>query len=387
MFPLLLVLLAHSTVAQPFEIYSNKPFVQVKVNGSAPLSFILDTGNNAGSIIARECAERLKLERGAEARFEGGAGSGADVNVSAAKQAVHLEALGDTMTVAEPRVLTLGHVSAAEGRRCDGLLGFDFHSRHVIEIDYARSVMTMHDPESYTPPAGAIVVPLNLDTGWPIARGSIAVKGGTPIPCDLLIDTGVRFTLALFRPFSEKHKLYETPGTLHERVIGSGAAGLSHGDLCRVQTLTLGSASFANPIVAFSRDTSGVFSMDGPDGILGGEVLRRHRVTFDYPHQRMILEPYPGKPAPFENDMSGMFLGSEAPEFRKIRVLAVNAQTPAAEAKLQVGDEIVSIDGRTSSNLTLDQARALLREPVMRRLEVRRGTQVLRVRLAARRMV
>ena len=100
MFPLLLVLLAHSTVAQPFEIYSNKPFVQVKVNGSAPLSFILDTGNNAGSIIARECADRLKLERGAEARFEGGAGSGANVNVSAAKQAVHLEALGDTMTVA-----------------------------------------------------------------------------------------------------------------------------------------------------------------------------------------------------------------------------------------------------------------------------------------------
>jgi hypothetical protein len=257
----------------------------------------------------------------------------------------------------------------------------------VIEIDYARSTMTLHDPKSYTPPAGAIVVPLNLDTGWPIARGTITTKGGAPIPCDLLIDTGVRFTLALFRPFSEKHKLYETAGTVHEMVIGSGAAGLSHGDLCRVQALTLGAASFASPVVAFSRDTTGVFSMDGPDGILGGEVLRRHRVTFDYPHRRMILEPYPGKPAAFENDMSGMFIGTEAPGYTKFRVLAVNPKTPAADAKLRVGDEIVSIDGRTSSQITLDQARALLREPVTRRLEIRRDTQVMQVRLAARRIV
>lgn len=44
-------------------------------------------------------------------------------------------------------------------------------------------------------------------------------------------------------------------------------------------------------------------------------------------------------------------------------------------------------DWRRLSQLTLDQARSLLRAPVARRLEIRRGEQMLQVRLAARRMV
>jgi hypothetical protein len=52
----------------PFEIASNKPFVQVAIDGSAPQWFILDTGCSGPSIVAKECADRLKLGRGAESR-------------------------------------------------------------------------------------------------------------------------------------------------------------------------------------------------------------------------------------------------------------------------------------------------------------------------------
>jgi len=33
--------------------------VRVTINGSAPQTFILDTGSRGSSIIARECADRL----------------------------------------------------------------------------------------------------------------------------------------------------------------------------------------------------------------------------------------------------------------------------------------------------------------------------------------
>jgi predicted aspartyl protease len=389
MFPIALVLLANASTATtlPFEIANNKPFVQVAINGSEPQWFVLDTGNNGNSIIARECADRLQLKRGAEERADVGAGSGADVRLAHGSQAVHLRALGETLSVAEPTVLTLGHVARTEGRRVDGLLGNDFLSRHVVEIDYARSTITVHDPASFVPPPAATVVALKLETGWPIVEGTITARGGNPVPCDLIIDTGVRGVVTLFRPFSEKHGLHETPGILRDFVIGGGAGGVSRGDVGRLDAITLGARTFEQPVAIFSRDTSGIFALDGPDGIVGGELLRRHRVTFDYPHARMILEPYPAKAAPFEYDMSGLFLAAEGPAFAKIRIMSVNPETPATEAGLRTDDEIVSIDGRRTPKMTLNDARLLLRAPGTRRLEVRRGGRLRQVRLETRRLI
>src|SRR6185503_17655466 len=334
MLPIALVLLAVASASAPaapsfpFEISSNKPFVQVSINGSKPQWFVLDTGNNSNTILGRECADRLQLGRGAEDKVQIGAGSGADVGLSRASQAVHLEALGETLTVAEPMVLTLGHIARLEGRRVDGLLGADFLSRHVVELDYARSTITIHDPARFEPPPGAVVVPLNLETGWPIAEGTITRRDGKPIPCRLIIDTGVRGVVTLFRPFSEKHGLHDSPGSLHNLVVGGGAGGVTRGDAGRLEAMSLGSRSFAKPVAVFSRDTVGIFALDGPDGIVGGELLKRHRVTFDCPHARMLLEPYPEPAAPFEYDMSGLFLAADAPDYTRIRVMAVNPETP-----------------------------------------------------------
>lgn len=389
MLSIALVVLAPALAAHafPFEITSNKPFVHVSVDGSGPQWFILDSGNSGNSIIARECGDRLQLEHGAEVRQEVGGGSGADVRLATGRRPVTLRALGETLSVAEPLLMTLAHVGRNEGRRVDGLLGRDFLARHVVEIDYQHSTITLHDPEGFHPPAEAAVVPLDLSTGWPIVQASMTPPGGAGIPCRLIIDTGVRFPIALFRPFSERHGLHESVSGLDDVIVGVGAGGASRGDVGRLDALSLGPVSFAKPVAVFSRDTTGVFALDDPDGIVGGELLRRCRVTFDYPHARMILQPYSPSPPPFEHDMSGLYLGVDPPEYTKLRIVAVNSKTPAAESGLLVGDEIVSIDGKRAPSLTLDGARALLRVPGKRKLEIRRGEQRVTVQLAARRLV
>lgn len=388
----LVVLYAHALAVAPparpipFEIASNKPFVRATVNGSAPLWFILDTGCSGPSIVSRECADRLKLQRGSEDRVDVGAGSGVKAGIATVQQPVKLEALGKTLSVNEPRVLTLDHVAPLEGRRVDGLVGSDFMMQHVVAIDYARHQITVHDPAAYAPPPGAIVVPLTIENAWPVVEGTIVPRGGTPIPCRLIIDTGVRNVITLFRPFAEKHGLYES-ADLRDAVIGGGVGGLSRGDVARLDELTLGPASFPKAVAVFSRDTGGLFAMDGPvQGIVGGDLLRRHKVTFDYTNARMVLEPYPA-PADFEHDMSGVFLRAEAPDFRAIKVMGVTARTPAAQGGIQVDDEIVSIDGRRTPKLTLDGARELLRSPGVRQLEVRRAGKLMKVRLETRRLV
>jgi len=87
-------------------------------------------------------------------------------------------------------------------------------------------------------------------------------------------------------------------------VILVNSGGSAARNVVRLDDMTLGPKSFPRPVGMFSRDTRGLFAIDGPDGIVGGELLRRYRTTFDYPHGRLILEPYASQ-TPFDYDMSG----------------------------------------------------------------------------------
>jgi hypothetical protein len=52
---------AEQTHAIPFELYKNLIFIQVRVNGSGPYSFLLDTGANA-SFLNVSLADSLGIE-------------------------------------------------------------------------------------------------------------------------------------------------------------------------------------------------------------------------------------------------------------------------------------------------------------------------------------
>ena len=366
------------------EIGSNKPWVHVSINDSPPLWFILDSGAGGGSFLAKEAAERLGLKTGAETDTHMGAGEGVNVGLSALKD-VTLHVAGDTMAVPEMQVFSLAHVSPFEGRRLDGLLGSDFLQRNVVEIDYAKLKMRVIDPTEYTPGPSAIIVPITVD-GVAIAAATIQRPGDAPIPCRVVIDTGVRTTLILYHPFVMKNRFLEVKEPMITATIGGGAGGETKGDLGRLETLRIGTLEFKNTPVIYSRDTVGVFAGEEDDGIVGGEILRRCKTTFDYPHSRLVFEPYPdGKP--FEYDMSGLFLVGQGTDYDRITILSVAERTPAAEARLMKGDQIVSIDGRPASKMGLDGVRQLFREPKTYRLQVTRGKETLSIELKTRRLV
>jgi len=374
---------ARPTRECPIEIGSNKPWVQVSINDSPPLWFILDTGAGGGSFLAKEAAERLGLKTGAETDTHMGAGEGVNVGLtSIANVTIHVA--GDSMEIPEMPVFSLAHVAPFEGRRLDGLLGSDFLERNVVEIDYAKLKLRIIDPAEYAPSPTATIVPITVD-GVAIAEGAIQRPGEAPIPCRFVIDTGVRTTLILYNPFVKRHRFLES-SELITATIGGGAGGETKGDLDRLAKIRIGTLEFENAPVVYSRDTVGVFAGEEDDGIVGGEILRRCKTTFDYPHSRLALEPYPNA-KPFEYDMSGLFLVGQGTDYDRITILSVAARTPAAEAQLMKGDEIVSIDGRSASKLGLDGVRELFRAPKTYRLEVKRGEAKLNVELKTRRIV
>lgn len=133
---------------------------------------------------------------------------------------------------------------------------------------------------------------------------------------------------------------------------------------------------------------SGTFARAGAAGNIGGAILRRFRVIFDYSRRRMILEPAAGFADPFDHDMSGLSLISDTPHFKTIKVLRVIDNSPAAEAGLKPDDLLVSIDGRPASGLRLAGIREMFRrEGSDYQLEVRRGPESLQLRLKTRRLI
>jgi hypothetical protein len=82
---------------------------------------------------------------------------------------------------------------------------------------------------------------------------------------------------------------------------------------------------------------AGVLSQDNFSGIIGAEILRRFTVILDYPHRRMIIEPDAMFGAPYEFDMSGLFLTSGGGPSKTFKVYSVVKGSPEAQAGAQGG--------------------------------------------------
>jgi hypothetical protein len=370
-----------------FEITSNKPFVRVRINGSDPRWFVLDTGCRGSSIIARECAERLGLALGAESQTRMGAGQGVSVGLSSTGP-VTLDVAGDTLGAPGLYVIPFDHVTPYEGRTIDGLLGEDYMLRHVIELDYQRQVIRVFDPETYHYTGRIAPIPMSLDRGLVVAQAEMAVPGRAPLRCRVVIDTGVRTTVVWYHPFTVEQRLLTSQRRTISGTIGGGAGGETRGDVGRLDWLQIGDVRYRSPTAVFSRDTSGVFASRDEDGIVGGELLRRCKVTFDYPHRRLMLEPYPHALEGFDYDMSGMFLVARGVDFASKTVQSVADGTPASEAGVRKDDEIIAVDHVATTDMRLDEVRELfLRAGVTHQLDLRRGADSLSVKLTTRRLV
>ena len=130
----------------PFELYGNQIFVRVRVNTLGPFWFVVDSGAG-GWIVDRAHAVRLGLHLEQETAQGTGAGSGPydvsyvkDVSFSIAEFAIPVPLIG---------VIDLGNNRSQIGREIEGLVGYDFFEKFVVEIDYQAKIIRLFDPKTY----------------------------------------------------------------------------------------------------------------------------------------------------------------------------------------------------------------------------------------------
>jgi PDZ domain/Aspartyl protease len=369
----------------PFELINRHIVIGATVNGSAPLSFVLDTGDKL-AIVDLGRARQLGLALGREARV-GGLGS---------SQLTGYFVTGATVTVpavpraAQPVVLALPLAPLASrlGHDFDGLLGADFIRQFVVEIDYAARTVTLHDPAEFHYTGSGEVVSIHFNAaGHPVIQASVTPLGGEPIAATFLVDIGAGTGVSLHSPFAAAHHLPAAADPTIRAIGIRGAGGEGSGRFGRLASFRIGALTLSRPLALFSEDTAGAFANAAIDGNVGYDILRRFRVFLDYTHERMILEPAAGFDAPFARPMTGFVFETAPADFHRFTVTAVLQSSPASEAGVRAGDEIAAIDGRPASDLTLTAIADLFEQPVARRLRLRRGGQVVEVVLTPRVLV
>ena len=366
----------------PIEVLNNHVYVRVCVNGRE-LRFILDTGSG-GSPIDMSTARDMGIPlQGSGVARGAGPGTAATARIDNVKATIP----GTSVVVPLGAALDLSGVSKGEGLLIQGILGYTFLSRYVVAIDYRSHELRLYDPKTFRYDGAGARVPLDLRQNQPHIDAAIRLPDGETIKGFFLVDVGSGGALLLTKPFVDKHSIRSrvTP-TLHVR-SGGGVGGAVTSDVGRIASLNLGGNELPEPITGLFGDSAGVFSSSQWDGNIGGDVLRRFLVVFDYSRKEMIFERHEGSGEPFEADMGGIRMRA-GETFSEITIVDVLPASPAGEAGIVAGDRIVSVDGAVPTDRTLIELRQRLRRPGENiSLVLQRGDRPVPVRFITRRLI
>lgn len=249
--------------------------IPIRLSGHSDLLwFLFDTG--AGhTVLARSTAQRFEL-RPTSAGSLSGVGVGrvpVDIvsGVSLSLGQVRIEGV-------DLYVTDLPGSTSADAHDPDGILGYDLLCRTVVTLDYAALRLTVASPSTFKLPTDGDVLPLTIRHRWPFVQGTIKVPGNPAVTDTFLIDTGSLD--AVNHPI-----IRQSTGSLRHTQTGRGGFGAAvPGVIGANEWFRLGRTTIPS--------TVSVCCAGNPeaDRQLGEGILSHFRITFDYPHARLILE-------------------------------------------------------------------------------------------------
>ena len=340
----------------PFQLHGSVIVMELSVDESTPLNFIFDTGAG-GTIINESAAASLGIVGDETVSRQGGTGM-AEI-VQSTDHVVYVEDISSqdvTLGIAE-----LDHIEKRLGMQIDGVIGWLILSQYAVRIDYDTMLIEIYDNNKFEYDFGDSGYALEVQGTTIFTNVMVAFKSGNTFTGKVVVDTGAGNAFYFNTPFTEENDLLAEMDTYYERETKSLSTESAHVYTTMLADLNISEYEFSTVPANIAIAEAGALSWSGPMGILGNGVLKRFNVFIDLQQQMMSLEPNRLYHDQFEVNCSGLELVADD-AFQKVIIDHVYAGSAAHLEGLEVGDEILQINGANVSDFRLPQIRSMLNQ-------------------------
>lgn len=390
----------------PFELVNNLMVIPVEING-AKLKFVLDSGVSNPILFNLTDQDSVQVNQVSEITLRG---LGEGEPIRALKSRHNRIRIGNATNIDQQLFIVLDkdiNFSTAMGMNVHGIIGYDLFKSFVVEVNYAKRFLRLFSTKSYVYDLNRKqeILPISIINKKAFVEASIDTEEKEGIAVKLLLDTGSSDALWLFH---DPKKGLEVPDEYYEDFLGKGLSGKIFGKRSRLKGFRLGSFSLMDAKTAFPYEESFglVQNLNGRNGSLGGEILKRFNVIFDYSKQQIAIQKNSLFKTPFQYnfagielqhngmryiseriaDYNGLVTEKNNSSFGNVQILfqnrtrvslvpeivvsAIRAGSPAEKAGLLEGDVILAVNGKQVHGYKLQEILQMINEKDGKRVKL-----------------
>jgi hypothetical protein len=371
----------------PIEIHNNLIVVPVVLNDALPLKFILDTGVRTTILTQKTFTDILNLPYSRKYTISGPGGANlveAYVTNNVSLELPGVSGRGHAMLVLGQDYLELRNYL---GTDVHGILGYELFSRFIIQIDYEKRILTLMLPEKFHRGRKYQALPITIEDTKPYVMANVVFQNGKSLNAKLLMDSGASHGLML-EPTSDSN--IQVPANAVSSLIGRGLGGEIVGKVGRIESISIGNFKLDRAIANFPDPNSYSDSIKMGNvfrnGAIGGEILSRFVVVFNFPAEKVYLKKNSSFKKNFYYNLSGITLKAKGSQLTTFEVMEVRDKSPSKLSGIRPGDIILTLNGIPAQNLDLNQMNGLLNsKPGKRiRLELNRNGERLKMDIELR---
>ena len=333
----------------PFKIVRSMAIIKLYINNRGPYNFILDTGVGLMLITDPTLADSLNIENTRTIKI---AGLGERDDYEALVAPVLNINIGDELISRNVSAAILKKdffgLSNYAGMPIHGLLGYEFFNKLAVKVSFTDSILTVTRPGGIRIFRRAEKIPLTIEESKPYITAKVTLPNGTETLQKLLLDLGAGHALSL-------EKIDSLPQKSIKANLGIGLNGLIDGHLGRITRINIGKYKIDNIITSFPANNPSAKTSIFRNGSIGIGILKRFDIIFDYQNSMMYVKPNFNISQSFEHDMTGLSYHAAGKNLDHLVIEKVDEGSPAEELGILENDEIISINFKPVSQMSLQQ--------------------------------
>lgn len=303
-------------------------------------NFILDTGSGGISLDSTTCERYQIPTRPTDTLIKGIAGV-RKVHFSFDKK-LHLPGL--TIEHLNFHVNDYEVLSSVYGEKIDGIIGYSFFSRYIVQVDFDSLKINVFSPGSFAYPSRGYLLHPNF-TSLPYQTISFRDVRKQKFP--FYLDSGAGLCFLLSERFvSDSMLLSKKRKPILTQAEGMG--GMLRMRLTVVKEMRIGPYKFKKVPTFLYDDVNNILNYPNIGGVVGNDLFRRFNVTYNYGLKEIHLLPNSHFADEFDYAYTGMGIYYVD---GKVTVLDVITGSPAEKAGIKVNDIVIGVGNYIGQNI------------------------------------